>query len=314
MEVLIVREAHGMNTHVTIGKLKLKNPVLVASGTFGYAQEFERFIPVKQLGAIVTKTITKKPREGNPPPRIVETASGMLNAIGIQNEGIENFVHEKLPFLRKLGVPIVVSIGGQTTQEYIALAKILHTVKGVDALELNISCPNVERSRRLVSHDPNATALLVRAVRKVTKKTIITKLSPNVGDIVSIACAAQDAGSDALCLVNTLLGMSVDITTKAPKLGNVTGGLSGPAIKPIALRMVWEVARAVHIPVIGVGGIMNASDAIEFLMCGAHAVCLGTANFVDPSASIKTIKGIRDYLKKNKINNINRLIGSLKTV
>lgn len=302
-----------MNTQVTIKDLKLKNPVMVASGTFGYAQEFERFLPVKQLGALVTKTITIKPRQGNPAPRIVETASGMLNAIGLQNEGIENFIGEKMPFLRRLATPIIVSIGGETVEEYVTLATVLGKTRGVAALELNISCPNIERSKRLVSQDAAATAQLVRAVRRATAKTIITKLSPNVGDIASIASAAQDAGSDALCLVNTFLGMSVDIVLKQPKLGNVTGGVSGPAIKPIALRMVWEVARTVRIPVIGAGGIMNAEDAIEFLICGARAVCLGTANFVDPAASIKTVKGIAAYLKKNKMSNINTLIGSLQT-
>lgn len=303
-----------MNTQVTIKKLKLKNPVLVASGTFGYAEEFQHFIDVKKLGAVVTKTITKEPRRGNPPPRIIETASGVLNAIGLQNEGINNFLREKLPRLRKIDVPLIVSIGGQTTQEFVSLATTLDKASGVDALELNISCPNVEYGSCLIAQDPKATAALVAVVRKATKKTLITKLSPNVGDIVSIANAAQDAGSDALCLVNTFLGMSVDITIRKPRLGNTTGGLSGPAIKPIALRMVWEVAKAVRIPVIGMGGIMNAGDAIEFLICGATAICLGTANFVDPQASLKTIEGIRDYLKKNKINNISTLIGSLKTL
>lgn len=301
-----------MKLGVTIRNLKLKNPVMVASGTFGYAQEFSRFINVKKLGAIITKTITKEPRKGNPPPRVIETASGMLNAIGLQNEGIENFLKEKLPFLRKFCVPLIVSIGGHTTQEYVALAKMLSEAKGVDALELNISCPNIAHSQRLVSQDALATAELVAAVRKVTAKTIITKLSPNVSDIVSIALAAQDAGSDALCLINTFLGMSVDIARRRPKLGNVTGGLSGPAIKPIALRMVWETAKTVKIPIIGCGGIMNTDDALEFLICGASAVSVGTANFVDPRISLDIIRGLETYLKKNKINNINSLIGSLQ--
>ena len=301
-----------MNTHIKIGKLELKNPVLAASGTFGYAKEFSPYLDIKKLGGIVTKTITLHPRQGNCPPRIVETAGGMLNAIGLQNEGVDEFLKEKLPFLRKIGVPIIISIGADTIQGYVKLAKILGKVKGVSALELNISCPNVRGKHRLISQDKDATYQLVKETRKATQITLITKLSPDVTDIVSIAEAAKDAGSDAVSLVNTFLGMSIDIQTKTPKLGNVTGGLSGPAIKPIALRMVWQVARSIDIPVIGMGGIMNADDAIEYIIAGASAVCVGTANLIDPSISIKVLRGIEDYLKKNKIKDIRKLIGCLK--
>jgi len=297
---------------IKIGKLELKNPVLVASGTFGYGKEFAPYLNLKKLGGIITKTITEKPTQGNPPPRIAETASGMLNAIGLQNEGIDKFLKEKMPFLKSLGIPIIVSIGGDDVAEYVKLAKVLDKAKGVAALELNISCPNVKGKERLVSQDEEATYQLVKSVCGATKKTVITKLSPNVTDIAAIGRAAQNAGSDALSLVNTFVGMSIDINTRTPKLGNVTGGLSGPAIKPIALRMVWQVAQNLDIPVIGMGGIMDASDAIEFIIAGASAVCVGTANLADPSASLKIAQGIDDYLTKNKIKDIKKLIGCLK--
>lgn len=301
-----------MNTQIKIGSLKLKNPVLVASGTFGYAKEFAPYVNLKKLGGIITKTITLQPRQGNSPPRIVETASGMLNAIGLQNEGVENFLKDKMPFLRSTGVPIIFSISGQTLQEYVKLAKIIDKTKGIDALELNISCPNVGDKRCLIYQDKEVISQLIKQIKVKTKKDIIVKLSPNVADIVSIAKAAEHAGCDAVSLVNTFLGMSIDINTRSPRLGNVTGGLSGPAIKPIALRMVWQVAKSVDIPVIGMGGIMNAADAIEFMIAGASAVCVGTANLVDPCASIKIIKGIGNHLKKNKIKDIKTIIGCLK--
>jgi dihydroorotate dehydrogenase (NAD+) catalytic subunit len=301
-----------MKTQIKIGNLELKNPVLVASGTFGYAQEFAPYMDLKKLGAVVTKTITLHPRKGNPPPRVIETASGMLNSIGLQNEGVDNFIKEKLPYLKKIKVPIIVSIGGDSADEFISLAKILNKEKAVDALELNISCPNIKGKEILVSQDAQATFELVKKVRPHTDKTIITKLSPNVTDIIAIAKAAKDAGSDAVSLVNTFIGMVVDINTQKPRLGNIVGGLSGPAIKPIALRMVWQVAKIIDIPVIGMGGIMNADDAIEFLISGASAICVGTANFSDPSISIKILKGIEEYLNQNKIKDINKLIGCLK--
>jgi len=282
---------------IRIGKIKLKNPVMVASGTFGYAKEFEQLVDLGKLGAIVTKTITLKPRSGNPMPRVCETASGMLNSIGLQNEGVDNFIKEKLPYLGKLDVPIIASIAGDNVKEFCELAKGLDKLEGVDGIELNISCPNI-KGEGLIAQCPDATYDVVKAVRKVTSKTLITKLSPNVTDIVEIARAACRAGTDAVSLVNSFSGMAIDIETKRPKLGNITGGLSGPCIKPIALRMVWEVARNIKKPVIGIGGIMSAEDAIEFMLAGAKAVQIGTANFVEPGISGKIIKGIEDYFDK----------------
>ena len=282
---------------IIIGKIKLKNPVMVASGTFGYAKEFEDLVDLKKLGAIVTKTITLKSKKGNPMPRVCETASGMLNAIGLENEGVKDFIDEKLPYLKKLGVPIIVSISGDSIEEFSKLAKRLDKEKSVDGIELNISCPNVS-TRGLVAQCPEATYDLVDKVRKTTGKTLITKLSPNVTDIVAIAKAACKAGTDAVSLVNTFLGMAIDIETGKPKLGNITGGLSGPCIKPIALRMAWEVSRNINKPVIGMGGIMTKEDAIEFLLAGAKAVQIGTANFVVPGICENIIKGVGEWTKK----------------
>ncbi|MDD5004978.1 MAG: dihydroorotate dehydrogenase [Candidatus Omnitrophica bacterium] len=301
-----------IQTTVNIGKLELKNPVLVASGTFGYAQEFSPYMDLKELGGIITKTITLDAKSGNPAPRIAETASGMLNAIGLQNEGIAKFLKDKMPYLRKIKVPVIVSIGGDTGEEYVKLARILEKTKGVAALELNISCPNVKGKECLVSQDKEATYQLVKQVRSSTDKTIITKLSPNVTDIVEIARAAKAAGSDAVSLVNTFVGMSINVRTRAPVLGNITGGLSGPAIKPIALRMVWQVAKDIDIPVIGMGGIMTADDAVEFLIAGASAICVGTANLVNPAAADDILAGLKQYLIQNKLKNIKHLIGSLQ--
>ena len=286
-----------------IGKIKLKNPVMVASGTFGYAKEFEGLMDLKKLGAIVTKTITLKPRQGNPMPRVCETSSGMLNAIGLQNDGVEDFIDEKLPYLAKIGVPIIVSISGDNVKEFCELAQRLDKEKDVDGIELNISCPNVRaqgsrlKAQGLIAQDKDATYEVVKSVRKVTDKTLITKLSPNVTDIVEIAQAACKGGTDAVSLVNTFFGMAIDIETGRPKLGNVTGGLSGPCIKPIALKMVWDVAKNIDKPVIGMGGIMNASDAIEFLLAGAQAVQVGTANFVEPGVCGTIIKGVEKWTK-----------------
>jgi len=281
---------------ISIGKIKLKNPVMAASGTFGYAKEFEGLVDLKKLGAIVTKTITSKPRPGNPMPRVCETASGMLNAIGLQNEGVEDFIEEKLPYLSKIGVPIIVSISGDSIKEFCGLAKRLDKEKGVAGIELNISCPNIKR-QGLIAQDKNATYELAKKVREKTSKTLITKLSPNVTDIVEIARAACKAGTDVVSLVNTFLGMAIDVETGKPRLANITGGLSGPAIKPIALRMVWEVARNIKKPVIGMGGIMTADDAIEFLLAGAKAVQVGTANFIEPGVCEKIIKGVEKWKK-----------------
>ncbi|MFH1854144.1 MAG: dihydroorotate dehydrogenase [Candidatus Omnitrophota bacterium] len=277
---------------------------MVASGTFGYAKEFEGLVDLKKLGAIITKTITLNPREGNPMPRICETASGMLNAIGLQNEGIDNFIKEKMPYLSKIGVPLIVSISGDSIKEFCELSKRLDKEKDVAGIELNISCPNIRRQKtedrrqRLISQDKDATYEVTKSVRKATDKMLITKLSPNVTDIVEIAKSACNGGADAVSLVNTFLGMAIDIETGRPKLGNITGGLSGPCIKPIALRMVWEVARNIKRPIIGIGGIMTAEDAIEFLLAGAQAVQVGTANFIEPGTCEKIIKGIELWKKK----------------
>ena len=300
------------NLEVKIGKLKLKNPVMVASGTFGYGAEFEDVADIKGLGAIVTKTITRNARVGNKPPRVIETPSGMLNSIGLENPGVDKFVKEKLPSLEKFKVPIIVSIAGESVEEYEKLAQKLDKVKEIAAIEINISCPNIETTK-LFAQDAKSTEDVVRAVRGATQKTIITKLSPNVTDIVSIAGAAEDAGSDALSLINTITAMAVDIEKKESKLGNITGGLSGPAVKPIALLMSWKVYNRVKIPVIGMGGIMNGQDAVEFILCGSTAVGVGTANFVNPNAAAEIVKGIKKYLRNNKIKDINTLVGSLKT-
>src|SRR3989338_184580 len=330
------------NLSVNIGKLKLKNPVMVCSGTFGYAEEFKDFIELKELGAIVTKTITLKPRRGNPPPRTCETPAGMLNSNGLENPGLEGFIKEKLSFLKKLGVPIIVSIASEgDSQEFVSLAKRLDTIKEVSAIELNISCPNIKRNKpalakrsgpgkparpgkakraretsnqsyKLISQDPRATYALVQNVRRVTRKALITKLSPNVTDIAEIAQAAESAGCDAVSLINTLSGMSIDIDSRKPRLGNLTGGLSGPAIRPVAVRMVWEVYQKVKIPVIGMGGISDTLSALEFFLAGASAIAVGTANFINPGVTIEIIDGIKKYLSKNKIKDIKTLIGSLK--
>ena len=284
------------NNMVKIGKINLKNPVMVASGTFGYAEEFKGLIDLKKLGAIVTKTITLDPKEGNPMPRICETSSGMLNAIGLQNKGVDNFIEEKLPYLSKIGVPVIVSISGEGAGEFSELAERLDREKHVDGIELNLSCPNI-KARGLIAQDKDATYEAVKSVREKTGKTLIAKLSPNVTDIVEIAEAACEAGADSVSLINTLIGMAIDVETGKPKLGNITGGLSGPCIKPIALRMVWEVAKNIDKPVIGMGGIMTAQDAVEFLIAGAKAVQIGTANFIDPGVCEKIIKGVKKYFK-----------------
>lgn len=300
------------NLLVKTGRLKLKNPVMVASGTFG--EEYEDLVDIRSLGALVTKTITLRPGIGNPPPRLAETASGILNSIGLENKGLDSFIDEKLPRLRRFKVPLIVSIAGDDAAEFKELSKRLDKTRQVDAIELNLSCPNIRYGsrERLIAQDEAATHKVVAAVRKATRLTIISKLSPNVTDITKIAKAAEEAGSDALTLANTFLGMAVDIETKKPRLGNITGGLSGPAIKPLALKMIWETYKKVKIPIIGVGGIMNYQDAIEYILCGATAIQVGTANFVNPKVTIEIIKGIKEYLVMNEINNINRLIGKLK--
>jgi len=298
---------------VTIGGLALKNPVMTASGTFGYAREFESLFDLNRLGAIIVKGLALKPVKGNPPPRIVETACGMLNAIGLENVGIDAFETEKMPFLRTLKPPVIANIYGTTVEEYAALAERIETIDGIAALEVNISCPNVKAGGVVFGVDPLAAARVVAATRKKTRKTVIVKLSPNVTDIAVIARSVEQAGADAISLINTLTGMAIDIETRRPRLANITGGLSGPAIKPVALRMVWQVARTVRVPVIGIGGIRRAEDAIEFFIAGATAVQIGTANFIDPRTALDVIAGIKRYLTEHGIKDVADLVGTLET-
>ncbi|MBU0547608.1 MAG: dihydroorotate dehydrogenase [Candidatus Omnitrophica bacterium] len=299
------------NLSVNIGNLVLHNPVMVASGTFGYAEEFKELMDLKKLGAIVTKTITIKPRPGNLPPRTCETPAGMLNSIGLENPGIGRFIKEKLPFLKKLGIPVIVSIAAEDNpEEFSVLVRQLDKINTVSAIELNISCPNLQKDR-LISQDAKETFALVGAIRKLTKKCLITKLSPNVTSVPEIALAAQEAGSDAIALINTLTGMSIDVHKRAPKIGSWVGGLSGPAIRPVAVRMVWEVYNKINIPIIGMGGIMDIESALEFFIAGATAVGVGTANFINPRASLEIISGLEKYCHKNKINSIKKLTGLL---
>jgi len=300
-----------MNLRVNIGKVQFKNPVTVASGTLGYVKKYAKVSDFKKLGAFVPKTITLNAREGNPSPRIVETASGMINAIGIENEGLDYFFQNKLPPLEALGVPLIVSISALSTDEFKVLARALDARPGISALELNLSCPNLA-NKKLIAQDASATEDLVRQIKVVTAKPVIAKLSPNVTDISEVAVAAQNGGADAVSLVNTFMAMAIDIKKRKPVLGNITGGLSGPAIKPIALKMVYDVKRRVSMPIIAMGGIMTAEDAIEFLITGATLVAVGTANFIDPKAPLKILAGIKTYMKENKMSDIHQLIGSLK--
>lgn len=296
---------------VRIGPLEMANPVMTASGTFGFGLEYADFLDLNQLGAIVTKATTLKPRAGNPPPRTIETPAGMLNAIGLQNDGVESFLSQKLPKLSAYRVPVVVNIAGHSVEEYASLAEMLD-VDGVSGIEINISCPNVEEGIEFCMH-PAATERVVRAVRERTSKCVICKLSPNVSDITVIARAAEAGGADGVSVINTLIGMAVDIERRRPKLANVTGGLSGPAIRPVAVRMTWLVAQAVSIPVVGIGGIVTASDALEFLIAGATAVQVGTASFVQPRASIQVLEGIEAYRQRHALAHIHEIIGSLDT-
>ena len=296
---------------VKIGRIEMKNPVAVASGTFGFGQEISDFYDLSRLGAIVVKGTSLRPWPGNDYPRTVETPSGMLNAIGLQNDGVDSLISEKLPFLMQYDVPVIVNVVGHTVEEYAGIAARLDKTQGVTGLEINVSCPNVKQGCMVFGSTPEGTAEVVRAVRDKTNLTLITKLSPNVGDIVGVARAAVDAGSDALSLINTLLGTAIDPWTRKFRLANVTGGLSGPAIKPVALRMVYEVAQALDVPIIGMGGIMTAPDAIEFMLAGANAVAVGTANFVNPMAAVEIVDGIADYLKSVQIDDVNEIVGAV---
>jgi dihydroorotate dehydrogenase (NAD+) catalytic subunit len=288
-----------VNLALEIAGIKMKNPVMVASGTFGYGQEYSEYLDLNKLGALITKSVTLKARLGNLPPRIVETPAGMLNSIGLQNEGIEFFINDQLPFLSRFTVPVIVNIAGESPEEYAELAKRLSTEPLVKGIEVNISCPNVKKGGMSFGIDPKMTAEVIAAVRKATSQPIIAKLTPNVTDITSIARAAVEAGADALSLINTLVGMAIDIETGKSRLGTLTGGLSGPAIKPIAVRMVYEVAQAVKVPIIGIGGIMNGGDAVEFFHAGARAVQIGTANFITPEAPLQIIKEIEEYVHRH---------------
>lgn len=297
------------NLSVKIGRMTLKNPVIVASGTFGFGEEYSDFLDLHDLGAIIPKGISLKPMAGNPPPRIFETEGGILNSIGLQNPGIEGFVKDKLPFLINIKTHLIVNFFGNSQKEYVELAKHFNGISNISGLEMNISCPNVQQYGVVFSSDPKMTYRVVRAVRKVTPLTLIVKLSPNVTDIARIAKSAEDGGADAVSLINTFRAMAINIHSRKPELGNIIGGLSGPAVKPIALRMVWEVYKAVKIPIIGMGGIMKPEDAIEFLIVGATAIQIGTANLVNPRAAIDVTLGIKKYLIENKINDIRKLIG-----
>ena len=297
----------------TIAGMSMRNPVMTASGTFGYGEEFAELTNLHRLGAIVTKGISLRPRPGNPPPRIVETASGMLNAIGLENVGVEAFVAGKLPFLRNCGTRVVANILGDAVEEYGELCAILSEADGVDAIEVNISCPNVKQGGIAFGTDPKAVAAVTKICKKNSMLPVIIKLSPNVTDITVTARAAEDAGADAVSLINTITGMAIDVERRRPRLANVVGGLSGPAIKPVALRMVWQAAAAVRIPVIGIGGIMSANDALEFIIAGAAAIQVGTASFVNPRAAEEIAAGIAAYLERHGLDSLAELRGSLQT-
>jgi dihydroorotate dehydrogenase (NAD+) catalytic subunit len=309
---MTINQTH-RNLSVEIGRLRLRNPVMTASGTFGYGEEYAPYVDLSRLGAIVVKGLSLKPRMGNPPPRIVETPCGMLNAVGLQNVGVNVFIREKLPFLAQFDLPVIANIFGESVEEYVKVAEILSQASGVHALEVNISCPNVKKGGIAFGANPDMAADVTRRVKASTDLPVIVKLTPNVTDIAEIAESVEAAGADAISLINTITGMSVDIERRVPHLRNITGGLSGPAIKPVALRMVWQVIQRVSVPVIGLGGIMTARDALEFLIVGARAVQVGTAHFIHPHAAIDILEGIEDYLEQHQFDDINQLIGTLKT-
>jgi len=307
------REKGSVDLSVDLGFLKLRNPVIAASGTFGYGLEFKPFVDLNRLGAIVVKGLYFNPRPGNPPPRLAESPSGLINSIGLQGIGVRAFCEKILPQLQGLRTPIIVNVCGETDEEYAAVIDHLNKDRRIAAYELNISCPNVKEEGRCPALSPDHTFSLVKLAKGASRRPLIVKLSPNVTDIVSVARAAEEAGADAISLINTLLAMAVDVETRRPRLANTLGGLSGPAIKPIALRMVYQVASSVRIPVIGMGGIMNGRDALEFLIVGARAVEVGTANFIDPGASVRIVKEIQDYCLEKGIPRVEDVSGTLMT-
>ncbi|MEI6827692.1 MAG: dihydroorotate dehydrogenase [Desulfuromonadales bacterium] len=298
---------------VNLAGIPLRNPVMTASGTFGYGEEFAEYVDMESIGAFITKGLSLKARAGNPTPRIVETPGGMLNAIGLQNVGIDAFIAKKVPYLRTVKTPAIANFFGNTVDEYAEMAGRLDEITEVAGLEINISCPNVKHGGIVFGTDPASAASVVSACRAATKKALIVKLSPNVTDVVAMARACEDAGADALSLINTLIGMAIDLNRRRPVLANITGGFSGPAIKPVALRMVWQVAQAVKVPVIGIGGIMNAVDALEFMLAGATAVQVGTASFINPGAAQKIAEDMEAWLIANGVADIKSLIGALET-
>lgn len=312
MDSVIPRDQSLPDLRVTIGSLELANPVMTASGTFGYAREFEQFVDLKRLGAVIVKGISLYPRAGNPPPRIVETACGMLNAIGLQNVGVDRFITEKMPYLQGLQVPVIVNILGDSIDEYEEITSRLADVPGVAGIEVNISCPNVKKGGVAFGTDARMAAAVTGAVKKWAKVPVLVKLSPNVTDITVIARAVEDGGADGVSLINTLIGMAIDLKSKRPILANVIGGLSGPAIKPVALRMVYQVAQAISLPIIGIGGIETAQDALEFMLAGATAVQIGTANFTNPQASEEVVDGIGAYALAEQLPSIRSIIGALR--
>ncbi|HEX9664324.1 MAG TPA: dihydroorotate dehydrogenase [Patescibacteria group bacterium] len=301
-----------MNIAVTIGKIKFKNPVAVASGTFGHSEKYYNLEEVKKLGALTPKTVTLKAQEGNPPPRIVETPSGMLNAIGIENPGADAFIQAKLPLFKGIGIPIIISILGHTDREFTVLAQKFNKAGGVSVLELNLSCPNLGK-KVLVAQDPKATYRVVKAVKKISDYPVIAKLAPNVTDVTTIAKAAEDAGADGVSLINTFSGMVIDVHKRASVLGNVTGGVSGPAIRPMAVDMVYKTAQKIKIPIVAMGGITTGEDALQYIIAGATMVAVGTANFINPRAPLDVLNGIISYMRKNKVTDIHKLIGCVKS-
>lgn len=297
------------NLNIDINGLSLKNPVLTASGTFGYGTEFQDFIDLERLGGFIVKGTTLKHREGNPYPRMAETPSGMLNAVGLQNKGVDYFIEHIYPTIKDVNTNILVNVSGSTIADYVATAEKINALDRISAIELNISCPNVKEGGMAFGTSCVSASEVVKEVRKVYKKHLMVKLSPNVTSIQEIALAVEGAGADSVSLINTLMGMAVNVKTRKPVLSTITGGLSGPCVKPVALRMVWQVAKAVKIPVVGLGGISCANDAIEFLLAGASAIQIGTANFIDPTVTIKVIDGINDYLDQNGFTSVKEIIG-----